>query len=133
MAANFYLKSLIIQNFATFKNQTINFRPGFNAIVGETGSGKSLVLDALQLILGGRADKKVVRRETEFSLIEAAFFCDDDKVRAFLEHEGLHAAIGVRIHRADLLAAMQLVRRLHGVQLRFEQLLLAAAPSNLPE
>ena len=63
MDASFYLKNLIIQNFATFKNQTIKFKPGLNAIIGETGSGKSLVLDALQLILGGRADKKVVRRE----------------------------------------------------------------------
>lgn len=88
MTAAFYLKTLIIQNFATFKNQTIKFKPGFNAIIGETGSGKSLVLDALQLILGGRADKKVVRRETEYSLIEASFFCDDEKVKAFLETEG---------------------------------------------
>lgn len=88
MGTQFYLKTLIIQNFATFKNQTIGFRPGFNAIIGETGSGKSLVLDALELILGGRADKKVVRRETEYSLIEASFFCNDEKVRAFLESEG---------------------------------------------
>lgn len=88
MHAHFYLKKLIIQNFATFKNQSINFRPGFNAIIGETGSGKSLVLDALQLILGGRADKKVVRRETEYALLEASFYCDDQKVREFLETEG---------------------------------------------
>lgn len=88
MDANFYLKNLIIQNFATFKNQSIRFKPGFNAIIGETGSGKSLVLDALQLILGGRADKKVVRRETDYSLIEASFFCVDEKVKAFLEAEG---------------------------------------------
>jgi DNA repair protein RecN (Recombination protein N) len=88
MDAHFYLKNLIIQNFATFKNQSINFKPGFNAIIGETGSGKSLVLDALQLILGGRADKKVVRRETDYSLLEASFYCHDDKVKAFLETEG---------------------------------------------
>lgn len=88
MDAKFHLKNLIIQNFATFKNQTIRFRPGFNAIIGETGSGKSLVLDALQLILGGRADKKVVRRETECALIEASFTCNDDKVKTFLESEG---------------------------------------------
>ncbi len=88
MDANFYLKKLIIQNFATFKNQSISFRPGFNAIIGETGSGKSLVLDALQLILGGRADKKIVRRETEYSLIEASFYCQDDNVKKFLEGEG---------------------------------------------
>jgi DNA repair protein RecN (Recombination protein N) len=88
MDASFFLKTLIIQNFATFKNQTIRFRPGFNAIIGETGSGKSLVLDALQLILGCRADKKVVRRETDYSLIEASFHCTDEKVKAFLEAEG---------------------------------------------
>lgn len=88
MEANFYLKKLIIQNFATFKNQSIHFRPGFNAIVGETGSGKSLVLDALQLILGARADKKVVRKDTEYSLIEASFFCADLGVRQYLEQEG---------------------------------------------
>jgi DNA repair protein RecN (Recombination protein N) len=88
MNASFYLKTLIIQNFATFKNQDIGFKPGFNAIIGETGSGKSLVLDALQLILGGRADKKVVRRDTEYSLIEASFHCEDDKVKTYLEVEG---------------------------------------------
>jgi DNA repair protein RecN (Recombination protein N) len=88
MNATFYLKSLVIQNFATFRNQTVRFRPGFNAIVGETGSGKSLLLDALQLILGGRADKKIVRRETEYSLIEASFHCEDADVRNFLHQEG---------------------------------------------
>jgi DNA repair protein RecN (Recombination protein N) len=88
MEANFYLRKLIIQNFATFKNQTISFRPGFNAIIGETGSGKSLVLDALQLILGARADKKVVRKDTDYSLIEASFFCQDEGVQKFLEAEG---------------------------------------------
>ncbi len=88
METNFYLKKLIIQNFATFKNQSIHFQPGFNAIVGETGSGKSLVLDALQLILGGRADKKVVRKDTDYSLIEASFKCTDSEVQSYLENEG---------------------------------------------
>jgi DNA repair protein RecN (Recombination protein N) len=88
METNFYLKKLIIQNFATFKNQSIHFRQGFNAIIGETGSGKSLVLDALQLILGARADKRVVRKDTEYSLIEASFHCEDQGVMSFLEAEG---------------------------------------------
>ena len=88
MEIKFYLKKLIIQNFATFKSQSIQFRPGFNAIIGETGSGKSLVLDALQLILGARADKKVVRKDTEFSLIEASFYCIDPEIIQFLESEG---------------------------------------------
>lgn len=88
MSARFFLNHLLIQNFATFKNQNINFRQGFNAIVGETGSGKSLVLDALQLILGGRADKRIVRRDTEYSLVEAHFYCNDASVLHFFEQEG---------------------------------------------
>jgi DNA repair protein RecN (Recombination protein N) len=88
MLPTFYLKTLTIQNFATFRNQVINFKPGLNVIIGETGSGKSLVLDALQLILGSRADKKIVRKDTDYSLLEAIFHCEDEDVKLFLESEG---------------------------------------------
>lgn len=88
MLPTFFLKTLTIQNFATFRNQVINFKPGLNVIIGETGSGKSLVLDALQLILGSRADKKIVRKDTEYSLLEAVFFCNDQDAKEFLEAEG---------------------------------------------
>lgn len=88
MNNKFYLKTLLIQNFATFKNQKINFKPGLNVIIGETGSGKSLLLDALQLIFGGRADKKIVRRETDHALIEATLVCSDESVTEFFESEG---------------------------------------------
>lgn len=87
-APTFFLKDLTIQNFATFKNQSIQFGRGLNALVGETGSGKSLILDALQLLLGARGDKKVVRRETDYSLLEATFECHDKNVAAWLEAEG---------------------------------------------
>ena len=88
MLPTFYLKTLTIQNFATFRNQIINFKAGLNVIIGETGSGKSLVLDALQLILGSRADKKIVRKDTEYSLLEAVFHCEDKDAKEFLEEEG---------------------------------------------
>ncbi len=88
MKPPFYLKQLIIQNFATFKNQTIQFHPGLNSIVGETGSGKSLVLDALQLIFGARADKKIIRKDSDFALIEASFNCQDKDVKKFLQEIG---------------------------------------------
>jgi len=86
--ALFYLKTLLIQNFATFKNQSIQFEEGFNAIVGETGSGKSLVLEAIELILGGRADKKIVRKGTETACVEARFICHDPQVHQFFSQEG---------------------------------------------
>ena len=82
------LNELLLQNFATFEDQSINFTQGFNAIVGETGSGKSLILDALQMILGSRADKKLVRKDCEFSTIEAVFSCNDQNIRKFFNDAG---------------------------------------------
>jgi DNA repair protein RecN (Recombination protein N) len=83
-----YLKSLRLQNFATFENQIINFEAGFNAIVGETGSGKSLILDALQIIFGSRADKKLVRKNAEFSTVEATFYSDDISIKKYFDEIG---------------------------------------------
>lgn len=83
-----YLKSLNLQNFATFENQTINFNPRFNAIVGETGSGKSLILDALQIIFGSRADKKLIRKNAEFATIEAIFQSNDQNIKNYFNEIG---------------------------------------------
>jgi DNA repair protein RecN (Recombination protein N) len=88
MLNQFYLKQTLLQNFATFKNQTIEFTCGLNAIIGETGSGKSLLLDALQLTLGARADKKIVRKNADFALVESTFECGDPEIHQYLEGEG---------------------------------------------
>ena len=83
-----YLKSLNLQNFATFENQEIQFDIKFNAIVGETGSGKSLILDALQIIFGGRADKKLIRKNAEFATIEAVFSSNDSTIKKYFHDIG---------------------------------------------
>nr|MDH4469059.1 AAA family ATPase [Bacteriovoracaceae bacterium] len=70
------LKKLYLQNFATFSNQDIEFDHGLNIIMGETGSGKSLILDALLLILGGKSDKKFIRAQTNSATVEAIFQID---------------------------------------------------------
>jgi DNA repair protein RecN (Recombination protein N) len=82
------LQTLNVQNFATFINETVHFTNGFNAIVGETGSGKSLILDALQLTFGARADKKMVRKDAEFASIETTFTCEDEKTREYFDQLG---------------------------------------------
>jgi len=82
------LDKLTVNNFATFTSQTIHFDSGFNAIVGETGSGKSLILEALQLIFGGRSDKKCVRQGSEFAVIEAIFTTDDKSIFNYFEDSG---------------------------------------------
>lgn len=83
-----YLKTLTLQNFATFENQTISFDSKFNAIVGETGSGKSLILDALQIVFGARADKKLIRKNSDFSTIEAVFETQDQSIKSYFNEIG---------------------------------------------
>ncbi len=83
-----YLKSLNLQNFATFENQVIQFDVKFNVIVGETGSGKSLILDALQIIFGARADKKLIRKNAEFATIEAVFHTNDQSIQKYFKDIG---------------------------------------------
>jgi DNA repair protein RecN (Recombination protein N) len=82
--SSLYLSSLRLNNFATFRDEEVLFENGFNAIIGETGSGKSLVLDALQLVFGMRADKKSVRKGTDFAIIEATFSNIDLNVSQYL-------------------------------------------------
>lgn len=82
------LFELSLSNFATFQNQTIYFHNQFNAIIGETGSGKSLILDALQLILGHRADKKIIRKGCEHAIVEAIFKCHCQRIKTFLDQLG---------------------------------------------
>lgn len=67
------LKSLYISNYALIDTVDIDFHSGFNIITGETGAGKSIMLGALSLILGGRADLKAVRDSGKKSVIEAVF------------------------------------------------------------
>ncbi len=74
---NKMLKSLHISNYALIDTVDITFDNGFNIITGETGAGKSIMLGALSLILGERADIKAVRDSGKKSIIEATFEIDD--------------------------------------------------------
>ncbi len=67
------LESLHISNYALIDSLDIDFRPGFNIITGETGAGKSIILGALSLLLGGRADSRTIRHSEAKSVIEATF------------------------------------------------------------
>jgi len=67
------LESLHISNYALIDLIDIRFHSGFNVITGETGAGKSIILGALSLILGGRADTRVVSNPQAKSVIEAVF------------------------------------------------------------
>ncbi len=67
------LRSLYISNYALISELNITFENGFSVITGETGAGKSIIMGALSLILGQRADNKLIKSETEKCIIEAEF------------------------------------------------------------
>lgn len=67
------IESLHISNYALIDTIDITFHDGFNIITGETGAGKSIILGALSMLLGSRADTKAVRDTTRKSVIEATF------------------------------------------------------------
>ena len=67
------LRSLTVKNYAIIEELEIQFEPGLNILTGETGAGKSILVDALGLILGERASSDVVRRGAEKCVVEGVF------------------------------------------------------------
>ncbi len=70
------LLSLTIKNYAIINELQVNFDGGFSVITGETGAGKSIIIGALGLILGQRADTSVLRNPDEKCIIEGSFHCE---------------------------------------------------------
>ncbi len=67
------LTDLFIKNFAIIDNLHVSFREGLNVLTGETGAGKSIIIDAVNLVLGGRASADLVRTGEEEAAVEAIF------------------------------------------------------------
>lgn len=98
------IKSLLISNYALISGMEIEFDPGFNIITGETGAGKSIILGALGLLLGERADMRVVRDQARKSVIEAVFGIGDAPgVGSMLSEMGFDSVDGDCILRRELL------------------------------
>ncbi len=83
------LKSLLIRNYALIEFVEIEFESGLNILTGETGAGKSIIIDAMSLILGDRASADVVRKGSEKTTVEGVFgIAGNHKVKALLQqHE----------------------------------------------
>ncbi len=72
------LSELHIENFAIISQLDLNFNRGLNIFTGETGAGKSIIIDAVEAILGSRADATMVRAGAERALVEASFEIPDE-------------------------------------------------------
>lgn len=83
------LRSLYIQNYALIEKLDISFEQGFSVITGETGAGKSIILGAIGLLLGQRADVKSIRTGATKCIIEARFDISNYHMQPFFEENEL--------------------------------------------
>lgn len=94
------LSSLSIRNVVLIEQLTIDFMAGFCALTGETGAGKSILLDSLGLALGGRADSGLIRRGADQASVTAEFDVDKKHpVRALLSEQGFEASDNLVVRR----------------------------------
>lgn len=70
------LTQMTIRNFALIEAASVLFRPGFSVVTGETGAGKSIVVDSVNFILGARMGKEIIRTGTDKAVVEAQFSVD---------------------------------------------------------
>jgi DNA repair protein RecN (Recombination protein N) len=86
------LVELRLENYAVIDNAAVEFASGLNLLTGETGAGKSILIDALALLLGDKASSEVIRTGAERAVVSAVFDCEgsvEDSVEEILESNGL--------------------------------------------
>lgn len=98
------LVELTVENFAVVERLRLRLHPGFNALTGETGSGKSLVVDALSLLFGGRASAEMIRTGAPRAFVSGLFALPSDpRLQALLTAAGLEPEDGELLIERELL------------------------------
>lgn len=99
------IKKLLIQNYALIGKLEIDFHSGFSVVTGETGAGKSIILGALSLILGQRADSKSVKEGESHCVIEGCFDLSAYRLRSFFDDHNLDYDPQACILRRELMSS----------------------------
>jgi DNA repair protein RecN (Recombination protein N) len=112
------LTELHITNFAIIDRVDLSFSPGFNVLTGETGAGKSIIIDAVDMLLGGKAGQEVIRAGESVTEVEGVFAVTPqvgDMVAPILEREGLEGDDpGVLVLSRELRRGGRAVARVNG-------------------
>jgi DNA repair protein RecN (Recombination protein N) len=111
------LSELHIENFAIISHLELNFKHGLTIFTGETGAGKSIIVDAVEAILGSRAEATMVRTGAERALVEASFEIPDEvdqAVRQILEREQLQEEIGLLTLGREIRNSGRSIARVNG-------------------
>ncbi|TYO98243.1 DNA replication and repair protein RecN [Geothermobacter ehrlichii] len=94
------LRELVIRNFAIIDRLEVSLKPGFNILTGETGAGKSIIIDAVGLLIGGRARPEVIRAGTDEATVEGLFdIAGLTEVKRQLEASGFEVADELTVKR----------------------------------
>src|SRR5579884_112888 len=112
------LLELAIRNFAIIRDLRVAFQPGFNVITGETGAGKSIIIDALGAVLGQRTSAELVRSGAGSAFVEAVFditpIRDRPDLREFLQEAGVEPEDGTLVLTRDINANGRSTARING-------------------
>src|SRR5436190_6709534 len=98
------LLELTVENYAVVEKVRVRFHPGLNLLTGETGSGKSIVVDALGLLLGGRASSEMVRTGAQRARIAGIFEAGSPALARLLESAGIETEDGELLIEREILA-----------------------------
>jgi DNA repair protein RecN (Recombination protein N) len=96
------LLELRVENYAVIDALTVEFAPGLNLLTGETGAGKSILIDALSLLLGEKASTEMVRHGAEKAVISGLFEGDERKLKHILEENGIEPEDGQVIVKREI-------------------------------
>jgi DNA replication and repair protein RecN len=123
------LAELTIKNFAIIDQLSLSFQNGFTVLTGETGAGKSIIIDAIQLLTGGRGSSEWVRHGAEKAEIEGLFLVGDDHPSIKkLEELGIEAEEGMIILRREIHATGKSLCRINGKLVTISSLREAGGP-----
>lgn len=108
------LTSLKIENVAIIESAAIEFGCGLNVLTGETGAGKSIVIDSINAILGERTSRDIIRTGAQSAKVYAVFEDVNERVRKFLDENGIDCEDGVLIINRTLSREGKNVCRING-------------------
>lgn len=96
------LERLHIKNIAVIDEAEIEFNKGFNVLTGETGAGKSIIIDSINMVLGERTSKSIIRNGEKKAVVEAMFTIENPEIINILEENGIDVDDGMLILYRDL-------------------------------
>ena len=98
------LVELRVENYAVIDSLAVEFSPGLNLLTGETGAGKSILIDALALLLGGKASSEAIRHGAEKAIVTAVFEAEGKPLQRMLEENGIECDDGQIILKREVAA-----------------------------